>query len=722
MKSYKSAHWIFDENKQELKYLDGTTKRLPARLNNCLASLLKAQGQTVIYDELLEAVWGTIYRDYNTIASVVSELRKLINCRSSKVNYIVTVPKKGYRFSCYEHIQLVDSQENSALEQNIDSHNTELKDVATEIEPQLAPQNAIIESPQVIKSPSSINTVVNSSSSFTGRKKALTYSLALVILLIVCAAVLLRPYFSSDNLNIHSSKTEVLTHEYGRELEFDLSQDKQWLAYVHENDLGKDLLLKNIKTGITAGLFADQNLYYSSPSFNYTNNALLYLEHSDRGCEMFQIGINNEGFLANEKRKITHCGLKDSWVTTAYDKHSDAVFFARSESIAEPYRIFKHDLQTGYERNITSPPSTGRGDYSFALSPDGLSLAFVRNVLWEKSSIWLLNLANGETRQLFEIPYLLESIAWMGDHAILYSTGHDLMRFNLASKESELVKRFSKPVKYPNTDESNIYVSRGQSLVSDIWQLNLQRLTTERIIASDYIDSAPIISAQGTLFLSNRSGHHELWQRGGNQEIKVMDLIGELEKVKNIKELDHEFLVGILGGRIVKINKTSHEVVWLSAEEKKIDSFTLSAKQTKLVYATELNEAWFIEQLDIATGKLEFFGIEGFTAKYWQNKILLTNFRAPGLWLYDPITRERQLIDASFEVFSANKWAVLNNHLILVKKNEVSVFALNAGQLTLIKALAVPGDPRSISCDSVKQVCQFDLFAKGSTEIIKLAF
>ena len=110
MKVYKAIHWTFYPNKQELVFLDNTIKQLPSRLSRCLKALLDAQGETLPYDEILQVVWGTLHKDSNTIASVISELRKFINCGDAQLKYIITVPKKGYRFNYYEEIEITTTE------------------------------------------------------------------------------------------------------------------------------------------------------------------------------------------------------------------------------------------------------------------------------------------------------------------------------------------------------------------------------------------------------------------------------------------------------------------------------------------------------------------------------------------------------------------------------------------------------------------------------------
>ena len=111
MRIYKTENWTFNENNQELIFADGTVRQLPSRLSRCLKTLLDAKGETVDYDQLLQVVWGTSFRDASTISSVISELRKLLGCGQSDKKFIVTVPKKGYRFLGYDTGSWVEHQE-----------------------------------------------------------------------------------------------------------------------------------------------------------------------------------------------------------------------------------------------------------------------------------------------------------------------------------------------------------------------------------------------------------------------------------------------------------------------------------------------------------------------------------------------------------------------------------------------------------------------------------
>ena len=109
MTVYKFENWTFISDSQELIYPGGQKQQLPSRLSACLLTLISSAGKTVGYDELLIKVWGTTHKDSSTVSSVISELRKLIGCGKDGKKIIVTVPKRGYRFT--QEVSIVDDEE-----------------------------------------------------------------------------------------------------------------------------------------------------------------------------------------------------------------------------------------------------------------------------------------------------------------------------------------------------------------------------------------------------------------------------------------------------------------------------------------------------------------------------------------------------------------------------------------------------------------------------------
>ena len=90
--------WRFVPNEGQIFFADETVN-IARRLSKLLEFFCQYPGQTHTRDELIEHVWnGTILTD-QVVTQAVFELRKVLkNKTESHKNYVVTVPKRGYKF------------------------------------------------------------------------------------------------------------------------------------------------------------------------------------------------------------------------------------------------------------------------------------------------------------------------------------------------------------------------------------------------------------------------------------------------------------------------------------------------------------------------------------------------------------------------------------------------------------------------------------------------
>ena len=86
-----------DSGRRELRRGD-TPIRLGSRAMGILCALVAARGQVVTKDELMERVWAGVIVEDNAIQVHVSALRKALETRGDPVDYVITVPGRGYRF------------------------------------------------------------------------------------------------------------------------------------------------------------------------------------------------------------------------------------------------------------------------------------------------------------------------------------------------------------------------------------------------------------------------------------------------------------------------------------------------------------------------------------------------------------------------------------------------------------------------------------------------
>src|SRR5262249_27930501 len=63
-----------------------------------LLVLVENHGRTVGKDELLQRVWPGTFVEEGNLARHVSTLRQIVGVRQNELQYIETIPKRGYRF------------------------------------------------------------------------------------------------------------------------------------------------------------------------------------------------------------------------------------------------------------------------------------------------------------------------------------------------------------------------------------------------------------------------------------------------------------------------------------------------------------------------------------------------------------------------------------------------------------------------------------------------
>ena len=78
---------------------DGERVPLPPKTADLLIALLEREGELVVKDELMKALWPDTFVEDNNLAKHIFQLRKTLGHNEHGATYIETVPKRGYRFS-----------------------------------------------------------------------------------------------------------------------------------------------------------------------------------------------------------------------------------------------------------------------------------------------------------------------------------------------------------------------------------------------------------------------------------------------------------------------------------------------------------------------------------------------------------------------------------------------------------------------------------------------
>jgi len=203
------------------------------------------------------------------------------------------------------------------------------------------------------------------------------------------------------------------------------------------------------------------------------------------------------------------------------------------EPAGEPPGLFLLSLESGEKRRLTSAPGAV-GDWDPALSADGRTLAFTRQLDLGKSDIHLLPLSNdlaaqGSPQRVTFDNRGAASPTWTsGGDEVLFSQGswlseRQMWRLAVGSRASSASPRRQVSV---GADATNLTFSRSSRRLvfsrkqhdSNVYRVELRGPAgpvgePERLIASTRLDHAAEYSPKGDTiaFVSTRSGSEEIW-------------------------------------------------------------------------------------------------------------------------------------------------------------------------------------------------------------------
>ena len=715
MTIYQCSDWTFSPDSQEIIYSDERSEQLPTRLNNCLLILISSRGSTVSYEELLLKVWGTTHKDSSTISSVISEVRKLVGCGKGGKKVIVTVPKRGYRFT-----QLVDVIEDEQLFQDTQRN-------------QQSSAKSLLLIPQAdkhFKGLESVNTGAEPVPKETSSNRNQWVWLVIIVLLAasLLAFNLLKGFSNNALVNktdaFSFSDYEVISHEKGSEDEFDVSKDSQWLIYVNKApNVTSSLIVQNLSTGRKQTLTASGENYFGSPVFSYNAKQIVFHKQTAKHCEVWLADFSTFNLESSKTKKLTNCGKGGFWSTTAFSRDGKHIFFSRANNLTDPFKLYRLDLRTLFERSITSPTSSGRGDYAFSLSPDGKRLAVVRNLLWQESHILLNNTIDNQSQSVIELPYLIDRVGWLSNDLLVYCDKNErLWSYDLVQKKQTQLAQISFSCHYPVVASEQLYAIKKVRTNNAIWALKKNandEFVIQPLITSPYYDYNAMFGPNNSLyFISDRSGEKKLWQQT-EQGFVQHKSVGLPEHARELEfSVKTNTLYGLSEKRLFRYDLNLGELEWLSHKKHEVFNFSISDDE-KLIFSEGNNEYWVLKSLDLFTLKITELNINSFSARQYNNNLYFTKFHEKGLWKKDLLTGQVEKIFKDINIKFNTFWDIWNNDtLIWATDNRFKVFDLNTGEL-LNDKLTYEGHVGFLKCNKDKFICTFSFKENNESEIIK---
>ena len=206
--------------------------------------------------------------------------------------------------------------------------------------------------------------------------------------------------------------------------------------------------------------------------------------------------------------------------------------------------MFLLSLETLEKRKLTSPREPHLyGDWSPAFSPDGQTLAFMRDSSIDTEDIYLIPVVGGEPRRLTFDNTLLRGMAWTADGAEIVFTSTRggsnlrLWRVSLLGGTPEPLAAGGEKAMTPAISRQGSLLAYAQdpSGNTKIWRIEVSKATGRgsspvKFIASTRDESTPQYSSDGKriAFASDRSGSEEIWvcDSDGSNQVKLTNFGG----------------------------------------------------------------------------------------------------------------------------------------------------------------------------------------------------
>ncbi len=357
------------------------------RVLQVLIALSGSDGAVVSRDELIERCWGGRIVGEDAINSCISKVRALAALTDTSAFQIETIARVGYRL-----VRQADKENSSP------------------------PRISEALSPTTVPPPAAARRGLGSRLAVMPR----TYKIVVhagTVLVIAGVAVGLSVFFASHSPHewtiVESHQPFISTPLIERGPKF--SPDGSMIAYAAGHGATDREIYLRLRTGGNSIRLTNASFAYA-PAWSPDGSMIAYLiRKSGQPCRIMLIAA-----LGGPSRQVGRCRTAPS-SSLAWDHAGNGLLFSDSTSANKPGSIFRLDLNGGPTVEVTHP-AAGRenDDTDPTVSPDGRTMAFMREIAWARAQIVLHDLASGAERTMLQSYDDDDSFAWSNDSSALF--------------------------------------------------------------------------------------------------------------------------------------------------------------------------------------------------------------------------------------------------------------------------------------------------------------
>lgn len=471
-------------------------ERIEPKMVDVLLVLVEQAGSPVRRADLEREVWSGAAVGTELLSRTIWKLRKVLGDDPASPAYIETIPRVGYR--------LVAPVGNRPPAAPAAADPFATADPTAPRAPWAAADHPAPTGPPAPAAPAPAADRPGS--------RVLVAAGAVVIAMITLGVVLKRAV-DPDGASRSDLRIVPLTASPGYEAAPSLSADGRFVAFQRYDPADAaptwDIAILEIESGAVRTLVADPRADEYGPVWSPGGDSIAFIRQDD-GCEI-RIQALDGGSI-----KAAACA-PDQGHEIAWD--ADGSLILSSTGKGQTLGIVRIDREGGTPVPLTAPPVGFDGDLHPRPSPDGRTLAFVRQRTGGISDVYLVDRIDpGEPRRLTRDHRRIGDLAWTPDgSAIVFSSmrGGDsrLWRQSIGGGPPTVVPMSGRNADRISIGSDSVLVYEEYFGDSDIWVYDPATGTSQSWAGSSRSEWGVTVSPdrRTVAFLSDRTGSAEVW-------------------------------------------------------------------------------------------------------------------------------------------------------------------------------------------------------------------
>lgn len=592
--------WYLPQQDKLVKFTESGEIAQTAELDNLCQKafnyFMQNPGRLITRDELLSNVWGVRDVSDGRISRVIRVLRVELGDDSREPTYIETIPKRGFRF-----VASVVRVGAAAVEQSAD--------VAEDVEDNVGP---VIDDVQPIIVKRSIK----------------SYVLWSTVAAVFCCSMIYLGWMywgSSAQLEheVPFGRLEPVSSMDGLEFYPSTSADGRYLAYSHSKDLDStsSLVVQDLQTLEKRVLKSSSNSNLIGPVWHPSGKAVAYQQLKRKvSCEIRMLRLDDE-FKVLADELLTHCGSNSMGARMSWSPDARYLVYPDWQEKSNNIALMLFPFDGGKIEQLTTPPETSLGDFAAAFSPDGKSLAFIRDVAGAAGQIWVMNVKDRSSQLLIQPQGIYPGqISWLPNKSsILYPSGNnELSVVDTLTKESSVFAYTdNKAGEVTVNSQGRIFASVGKLWQSSIRRINnplknsnaVDEIMQQANRSEGMLEVNPVVDGP-TAVMSNRSGVQQVWLyfKDGRQK-QISRFSGDFIPKSLEFSPDGKYLLVLVGTSVWLLSEEEQPVLLSQpGQDSRDPSWSHDSKM--IYFSTSEQGRWQIIAMDRSSLKQQVFAVD----------------------------------------------------------------------------------------------------------------